>query len=126
MALPFLINLIHNNGSEEVVRRGKKIHFSGNVELIENNEFLGNIILRVKDDTYTTYYKVFIHNFKDERNINLRCTCPYNLTEICRHKAGALFFLQDLIDRNLLGSDNRAFNQQHTILKNEATGFKVY
>lgn len=117
MALPFLINHIHNNGSEEVVRRGKKIHFSGNVELIESNEFLGNIVLRVKDDTYTTFYKVFINNFKDERSINLRCTCPYNLTEICRHKAGALFFLQDLIDRNLLGSENRAFNQQHTILK---------
>jgi len=117
MALPYLINHIYNNGSEEVVRRGKKIHQSGNVELIENNEFLGNLTFRIKDDTYHTFYKVYITNFKDEKNIGTRCTCPYNLSEICRHKAGTLFYLQELLDKNLLGSTSRAYNQQHTILK---------
>ncbi|MBW7952556.1 MAG: hypothetical protein H3C56_08385, partial [Chitinophagaceae bacterium] len=58
MALSYLIKYVYNNGSEEVIRRGKKIFTSGNVELMENNEFLGNAIFRVKDDTYATYYKV--------------------------------------------------------------------
>jgi len=117
MALPYLIKCIYNNGSEETIRRGKKIHTSSNVELIENNSFLNNIVFRVKDDVYSTFYKVYINNYQDEKKLNLKCTCPYNLSEICRHKAGALFFLQDLVERNLLENTNTRYNQQHTVLK---------
>ena len=69
VALPYLIKHIYNGGSEEVIRRGKKIHTLGNVELIEHDELMGNVTLRVKDDTYATFYKVYINNFKDEKNI---------------------------------------------------------
>lgn len=117
MALSYLIKYVYNNGSEEVIRRGKKIFTSGNVELTENNEFLGNAIFRVKDDTYATYYKVHIDNFKDEKEINLRCNCPQSFSEICRHKAAALFQLQDLIDRNILGSKSKNYTQKHTIIR---------
>lgn len=117
MALPYIIKCIYNNGSEESIRRGKKIHTSGNIELIENNAFLNNIVFRVKDDTYATYYKVYINNYQDEKKINFRCTCPYNLSEICRHKAGALFQLQDMIERNMLANSNTSYNQQHTVIK---------
>ena len=51
MALPYLIKHIYNNGSEEVIRRGKKIHSSGNVELIEHNDLMGTAVFRVKDDS---------------------------------------------------------------------------
>ena len=91
MALPYLIKHIYNNGSEEVIRRGKKIHAMGNVELIEYDDLMHAVVFRVKDDTYATYYKVHINRFKDPNTLSLRCACPYNLSEVCRHKAGALF-----------------------------------
>lgn len=44
MALPHLVKYIYNNGSDEVVRRGK-IHSLGYVEMIEHDELTGNIFL---------------------------------------------------------------------------------
>jgi non-specific serine/threonine protein kinase len=49
MALPYLIKHIYNNGSEEVIRRGKKIHALSNVEMIEHDELLSLITFRVKN-----------------------------------------------------------------------------
>lgn len=117
MALPYLIKHIYNNGSEEVIRRGKKIHLSGNVEMLEYDELLNTVVFRVRDDSYSTYYKVHIHNFKDPEHLSLRCSCPYNLSEICRHKAAALFQLQEMLDKNLLGDRNASYDQSHTIVK---------
>ena len=74
MALPYLIKHIYNFGTEEVIRRGKKIHALGNVELIEYDDLMGNIIFRVKDDGYSTFYKVHINQFKDPKTISLRCS----------------------------------------------------
>jgi non-specific serine/threonine protein kinase len=125
MALPYLIKHIYNGGSEEVIRRGKKIHSLGNVELIEHDELSSNVTLRVKDDTYATFYKVYISNFKDEKNISLRCTCPYNLSEICRHKAGALFQLQEMLDKNILGDRETIYNQKHTVIKMKLLDLKL-
>ncbi len=125
MALPYLIKHIYNGGSEEVIRRGKKIHTLGNAELIEHDELMGNVTLRVKDDTYATFYKVYITNFKDEKNIGLRCTCPYNLSEICRHKAGAMFQLQEMLDKNMLGDKEMLYNQQHTVIKMKQLELKL-
>jgi len=117
MALPFLIKHIYNNGSEEVIRRGKKIHALGNAELIEYDELMGSVVVRVKDDSYSTYYKVYISNFRDEKSLSLRCTCPYNLSEVCRHKAGALFQLQEMLDKNILGGKLIKYDQKHTVIK---------
>lgn len=125
MALPYLIKYVYNNGVEEVIRRGKKIHVTGNVELIEHDVLMGSIVFRVKDDSYSTYYKVYITNFKDEKKISLRCTCPYNLSEICRHKAAAMFQLQEMLDRNLLGEKDMAYNQKHTVVKMKLLELKM-
>lgn len=125
MALPYLVKHIYNNGTEEVIRRGKKIHALGNVELIEQDDLLGNIIVRVKDDGYATFYKVHISQYKDPKTIALRCTCPYNLSEICRHKAGTLFHLQDLLDKNLLGNKETIYDQKHTVVKIKQLDLKL-
>ena len=125
MALPYLVKHIYNNGSEEVIRRGKKIHALGNVELIEYDELMNTVVFRVKDDSYSTYYKVHISNFKDQQNISLRCSCPYNLSEICRHKAGALFQLQEMLDRNLLGDKHMLYDQKHTVVKMKLLELKM-
>lgn len=117
MALPYLVKHIYNFGTDEVIRRGKKIHSLGQVELVEYDDLMGNIIFRVKDDGYNTFYKVHINQFKDPATISLRCSCPYNLSEVCRHKAGALFHLQDLLDKNLLGDRETVYDQKHTVVK---------
>ncbi len=125
MALPYLIKHIYNNGSEEVIRRGKKIHALSNVEMIEHDELLSLITFRVKDDNYSVYYKVYITHFKDAATLQLKCTCPNNATELCRHKAGALFTLQDLLDRNMLGEREIVYDQKHTVVKMKQLDQKV-
>ncbi|MEP7144998.1 MAG: SWIM zinc finger family protein, partial [Ferruginibacter sp.] len=117
MALSHLIKYVYNTGSDEVIRRGKKIHAIGYVELVEHDELLNNVVFRVKDDTYSTYYKVNIQKYTDPKSLSLRCGCPYNLGDICRHEAAALFQLQELVDKNMLGTSNAAYNQRHTVAK---------
>ncbi|MES2006253.1 MAG: DEAD/DEAH box helicase [Bacteroidota bacterium] len=125
MALPYLIKHIYNSGTEEVIRRGKKIHALGNVELVEYDDLMAAVIFRVKDDGYATFYKVHINQFKDPKTLSLRCSCPYNLSEICRHKAGALFHLQDLLDKNLLGDKETVYDQHHTVVKMKQLELKL-
>jgi non-specific serine/threonine protein kinase len=125
MALPYLVKHIYNSGTEEVIRRGKKIHALGNVELIEYDDLMASVIFRVKDDGYATFYKVHINQFKDPKTLSLRCSCPYNLSEICRHKAGALFHLQDMLDKNLLGNKETVYDQRHTVVKMKQLELKL-
>ena len=117
MALSHLLKFIYNSGTDEVIRRGKKIHAIGYVEFIEHDELLHTVTFRVKDDNYNTYYKVFIQKYKDPKTLSLRCTCPYNLGDICRHEAAALLQLQELLDRNILGEKGIVYHQRHTVIK---------
>ena len=118
MALPHLIKYIYNTGTDEVIRRGKKIHAFGYVELVEHDALMNAVTFRVRDDSYTTFYKVHIQKYNDAKTVMLRCSCPYNLGDICRHEAAALFQLQDMVDKNLLGSHEAVvYNQRHTLAK---------
>ncbi|CAN5699811.1 hypothetical protein BH11BAC3_BH11BAC3_05410 [soil metagenome] len=125
MALSHLIKHVYNTGSDEVIRRGKKIHALGHVELVEHDELLNAIVFRVKDDIYSTYYKVNIQKYTDAKSLSLRCSCPYNLGDICRHEAAALFQLQELIDKNMLGGSSILYNQRHTVAKMKYIDLKV-
>lgn len=118
MALPYLIKYVYNTGTDEVIRRGKKIYSLRNVELVSHDELLHSVNFRVKDDSYTTFYKVNVEKYDDAKNISLHCSCPYNLSDICRHEAAALLQLQDLVDKNLLNAnEHTAYNQSHTVVK---------
>ena len=125
MALPHLIKHVYNNGTDEVIRRGKKIHALGYVEMVEHDELMGSIVFRVKDDVYNTFYKVYIQKYADAKLISLRCSCPYNLGEICRHESAALFRLQDMVDKNMLMSSAIQYNQRHTIAKMKHIDLKM-
>jgi SNF2 family DNA or RNA helicase len=125
MALPYIIKRIYNNSSDEVIRRGKKIHSLGSIELLEYDELMGNIVFRVKDDNYSTYYKVYVNQFRNDKTLKLRCSCPYNLTEICRHKAASLIHLQDLLDRNMLDKGEVQYHQKHTVIKMKQIDLKM-
>ncbi len=125
MALPHLIKYIYTHGTDEVIRRGKKIHAIGFVELVEYDDLFGSAVFRVKDDSYSTYYKVYIQKFKDPKSTSLRCGCPYNLGDICRHEAAALFQLQEMIDRGHLQTEEVKYDQRHTVAKMKAIELKT-
>jgi len=125
MALPHLIKYVYTHGTDEVIRRGKKIHAIGFVELVEYDDLFGSAVFRVKDDTYSTYYKVYIQKFKDAKSTSLRCGCPYNLGDICRHEAAALFQLQEMIDRGHLQAEEVKYDQRHTVAKMKAIELKT-
>lgn len=124
MALPHLIKYVYTHGTDEVIRRGKKIHAIGFVELVEYDDLFGSAVFRVKDDSYSTYYKVYIQKFKDADSTSLRCACPYNLGDICRHEAAALFQLQELIDRGHLQAEHIQYDQRHTVVKMKTIDLK--
>lgn len=117
MALSHLLKFIYNSGTDEVIRRGKKIHAIGFVEFLEHDELLHAVTFRVRDDNYNTYYKVNIQKYQDPKTLAVRCTCPYNLGDICRHEAAALLQLQELLDRNILGERGIVYHQRHTVVK---------
>ncbi|HMG81985.1 MAG TPA: SNF2-related protein [Ferruginibacter sp.] len=117
MALSPLIKYIYNTGTDEVIRRGKKIHSIGSIELLEHDDLMNDVSFRVKDDNYNTFYKVYIQKYTDLKSISLRCSCPYNISDMCRHEVAALFQLQDMIDKNILGSNTIQYNQRHTVAK---------
>lgn len=103
----------------------KKIHAIGYVEFVEHDELMGSVTFRVKDDNYSTFYKVHVQKYKDPRALSLRCTCPYNLGDICRHEAAALLQLQDLVDRNMIGGDAIRYDQKHTVIKMKLIDLKT-
>ncbi|HRN80597.1 MAG TPA: SNF2-related protein, partial [Ferruginibacter sp.] len=115
----------YNNGTDEVIRRGKKIHGLGYVELIEHEALLSSITFRVRDDLYNTYYKVYIQKYNDPKLISMRCGCPYNIGEICRHEVAALLRLQDMIDKRQLGSSDIEYDQMHTQAKMKTIDLKT-
>lgn len=125
MALPYLLKYVYTHGSDEVIRRGKKIHAVGYVELVENDPLFGSAVFRVKDDNYSTFYKVNVSNYKDPRSLSLRCACPYNLGDICRHEAAVLIRLQEMIDKGMLESDNVMYDQRHTVAKMKTIDLKT-
>ena len=117
MALPHLIKYVYTHGTDEVIRRGKKIHAIGFVELVEYDNLFGSAVFRVKDDIYSTFYKVYLQKIKDPKSLSVRCTCPYNLGDICRHEAASLFQLQEMIDKNMLDAGEVEYDQRHTVAK---------
>ncbi|WP_028785872.1 DEAD/DEAH box helicase [Terrimonas ferruginea] len=125
MALPHLIKYVYTHGTDEVIRRGKKIHAINFVELIEYDDLFGSAVFRVKDDTYSTFYKVYIQKFKEPQSLSLRCTCPYNLGDICRHETAALFYLQELIDKGQLRAGDTQYDQRHTVAKMKQLDIKT-
>jgi non-specific serine/threonine protein kinase len=102
-----------------------KIHAIGFVELIEYDELFRNRNLRIKDDSYSTYYKVFVQKFRDAKALSVRCSCPYNLGDICRHEAAALIQLQELLDRNMLKAEEIQYDQSHNVIKMESIDMKT-
>lgn len=100
-----------------MIRRGKRICNQSKLELIENESIIGRFSFRVRDDIYNSYYKVNIDNCLSEDTIALRCSCSYNMGDICRHKVAALFTLQDLVDTHSLVIQDFQFSTLNTLVR---------
>lgn len=117
MSLPHLLKYVYNNGTDEVIRRGKRIFSTGGVELLDADPLLKVANFRVKSDTHANFYKVTISKYNESSNMSIRCQCPYNLGDICRHEAAALFSLQEMLDKNHFDTFDTTFDQRHTLIK---------
>lgn len=117
MALPYLLKYVYNSATDEVIRRGKRIFLTGGAELVKADTLLKTAVFRVKSDTHANTYQVTIARYTEADNVSVRCQCPYNLGEICRHEAAALFQLQDMIDKNFLSEEEVSYDQKHTVVK---------
>src|SRR5690606_33374628 len=104
---------------------GKKIHAIGYVEMVEYDELLGSVTFRVKDDSYSTFYKVYVQKFTDPKALSVRCSCPYNLGVICRHAAAALIQLQELLHTNHLQAEEVEYDQRHTVSRRKNIDLKT-
>ena len=125
MALPPILKYVYTNGTDEVIRRGKKIHLNNTTEILEFDALLDTVSFRIKDDVYHTFYKVIVQKFSDPKSLIVRCTCPYNIGEICRHESAALFTLQELLDKNQLRAEPIAYDQKHTVVKMKSIDVKT-
>ncbi|HVB03967.1 MAG TPA: SNF2-related protein [Chitinophagaceae bacterium] len=125
MSLPHLLKYIYNNGTEEVIRRGKRIYATGGVELVFVDQVMKTVTFRVKSDTHFNFYKVTISKYHEQASLSVRCQCPYNLGDICRHEAAALFRLQEMLDRNDFNEKDLQYDQHHTVIRMKSIDLKT-
>lgn len=117
MSLPHITKYIYKTGSEEAVIRGKKIFLTDGVRLVHNDELVEQLTFRVRNDIYRNFYNVTISRYTEEDQMAVRCTCAYNMGDVCRHEAAALYYLNELIITNSLESKDNSFNQANTVIK---------
>src|SRR5690606_1589303 len=48
---------------------------------------------------------------------SLRCQCPYNLSDICRHEVAALFQLNDMLQSGFFDNTDVRYDQKHTVVR---------
>ncbi len=117
MSLPPLLRHVYNHGTEEVIRRGKKIFFTSGVQMLDVDHLLEQVRFRVRNDIYRNYYTVTINKYMDREHLSVRCQCPYNLGEICRHEVAALFQLNDLLQSGFFENTDVKYDQKHTVIR---------
>jgi len=117
MSLPVILKFVYNHGNEEVIRRGKKIFYSSGVQLLDVDHLIEQARFRVRNDLYQNYYTVTINKFISTKDLSVRCQCPYNMGEICRHEVAALFQLNDIIQSGFFENTDVVYDQKHTMVR---------
>lgn len=117
MSLPVFLRFAYNHGTEEVIRRGKRIFHAGGVQFLDVDHLLKQVRFRVRNDQYQNYYTVTVSRYNDEDNLAVRCQCPYNLGEICRHEVAALFQLNDMSAAGFFEDTDVSYDQNHTLVR---------
>ncbi len=117
MSLPPILRYVYNHGTEEVIRRGKKIFYSSGVQMLDVDHLLEQVRFRVRNDLYQNYYTVTVNKYLQPKDLSVRCQCPYNLGEICRHEVAALFQLNDILQSGFFENTNITYDQKHTVVR---------
>ncbi len=117
MSLPAILKFVYNHGTEEVIKRGKKIFYSSGVQMLDVDHLIEQVRFRVRNDLYQNYYTVTVNKYLQPQEISVRCQCPYNLGEICRHEVAALFQLNDIIQSGFFENTDVHYDQKHTIVR---------
>ena len=117
MSLPPILRHVYNHGTEEVIRRGKKIFYTSGVQMLDVDHLLEQVRFRVRNDLYQNYYTVTVNKYLQPKEMTVRCQCPYNLGEICRHEVAALFQLNDILQSGFFDSANITYDQKHTVVR---------
>jgi len=117
MSLPPVLRFVYNHGTEEVIRRGKKIFYTAGVQMMDVDHLIEQVRFRVRNDLYQNYYTVTVNKFLQPKEISVRCQCPYNLGEICRHEVAALFQLNDIVQSGFFENTAISYNQKHTVVR---------
>jgi hypothetical protein len=117
MSLPPLLKHVYNHGTEEVIRRGKKIFHTSGVQMLDVDHLIEQVRFRVRNDLYQNYYTVTVTKYLDPKNLSIRCQCPYNLGEICRHEVAALFQLNDIVQSGFFENTDISYDQKHTVVR---------
>ena len=60
---------------------------------------------------------VTINKYLQPKDLSVRCQCPYNLGEICRHEVAALFQLNDILQSGFFENTNIVYDQKHTVVR---------
>ena len=117
MSLPPILRYVYNHGTEEVIKRGKKIFYTSGVQMLDVDHLLEQVRFRVRNDLYQNYYTVTINKYLQPSELSVRCQCPYNLGEICRHEVAGLFQLNDIIQSGFFENTNITYDQKHTVVR---------
>ncbi len=117
MSLPPLLKHIYNHGTEEVIKRGKKIFHTSGVQMLDVDHLQEQVRFRVRNDLYKNYYTVTVSRYLEPKNLSIRCQCPYNLGEICRHEVAALFQMNDILQSGFFENTDIEYDQKHTMVR---------
>ncbi|MBL7712146.1 MAG: DEAD/DEAH box helicase [Chitinophagaceae bacterium] len=117
MSLPSLLRFVYNHGSGQVITRGKKIFFARGVSLLDIDYHIEQVRFKVRNDVYNNFYTVTVSKFLQPEQLSVRCQCPYNLGEICRHEVAALFHLNDLVASGFFQNTQVQYDQKHTTVR---------
>jgi hypothetical protein len=117
MSMSPVIRYIYSHGSDEVIRRGKRIFLTQGVKFVKRDELTNQLHFRVRNDQYYNQYSVTVSRYQDPATLSARCPCPYNMGEICRHEAAALFQLNDMLLNKAFDGGQASFDQSQTLVR---------
>ena len=85
--------------------------------MLDVDHLIGQVRFRVRNDLYQNYYTVTINSFHKPKDMAVRCQCPYNMGEICRHEVAALFQLNEIIQSGFFQNVQVVYDQKHTVVR---------
>lgn len=85
--------------------------------MLDVDHLLEQVRFRVRNDLYQNYYTVTINKYLQPKEMTVRCQCPYNLGEICRHEVAGLFQLNDILQSGFFENVSIEYDQKHTVVR---------